>query len=780
MSRNSLRAIALVGLLGLAGTAWGQTYQIEDIEIEGLERITAGTALSYLPVEVGDTFDESQSPDIIREMFQTGFFDDVEIARRGNVLVVIVSERPAINEINFSGNRDIPDDGLREALEAAGLRSGRVFNRTMLDRIESELRQQYFARGRYNVEVDVEIIDLPRNRVDIEIDIAEGPVARIQQVNVVGNETFTDRELTRRFDSGVPRWWAFFSRRDHYSREKLSGDLEQLRSYYLDEGFLEFDIDSTQVTLTPDRRDLFITINVDEGERYTVTGFDLAGDFVVSRDELEELVEIDVGEPFSRSQVTQSAERITNRLMQDGYAFANVNPVPDVDEDSREVDITFFIDPGPRVYVRRIQITGNENTEERVYRRELRQMESSWYNGALIERSRVRLQRLPFVQSVNVETQRVPGTDDEVDLNITVTEQQSGALTLGAGFSQNQGLLLTAGLQQDNFLGTGNRFNAEVSTSRVNQIFRMSVTNPHYTPAGASRGFSVFYRKIDAEEANISRYSSNRYGFDVSYGIPLSEFDRVRIVPGFEHIDIDTVERDGRRGSPDEIFDEVDEFGSSANFYKIETSYIHDTRDRTTFATQGRRHRIGLELAVPGSDREFYKLTYSGEEIFRLSDRYSFSISGGIAYADGYGGSELPFYERLFAGGIRSVRGYEDNRLGDQRELREFRDENVPATRDSNDDPYGGRFRTTISGELFYPLPFAADNDAVRMSTFVDAGNVFNDPGDWDVGELRASAGFAITWFSPVGPLSFSVAEPLNDQPEDDIQRFQFLLGASF
>ncbi|MFO7954073.1 MAG: outer membrane protein assembly factor BamA, partial [Thioalkalivibrio sp.] len=381
--------MALVGLLGLAGTAWGQAYEIEDIEIEGLERITAGTALSYLPVQVGDTFDDSRSPEVIRELFQTGFFDDVEIARRGDVLVVMVSERPAINEINFSGNRDIPDEGLREALDSAGLRSGRVFNRTMLDRIESELRQQYFARGRYNVQIDVEIVDLPRNRVDVEIEISEGPVAKIRQVNVVGNDSYSTSELTRGFESGVPRWWAFFSRRDNYSREKLSGDLEQLRSHYLDRGFLEFDIDSTQVTLTPDRKDLFITLNVDEGERYTVTGAELSGEFVVPREELEELIDVDIDAPFSRSQVTESAERISERLTQEGFAFANVNPVPDVDEDNREVSVTFFVDPGPRVYVRNIRISGNENTEERVYRRELRQMESAWYNGALIERSRV-------------------------------------------------------------------------------------------------------------------------------------------------------------------------------------------------------------------------------------------------------------------------------------------------------------------------------------------------------------------------------------------------------
>ncbi|WP_024329405.1 outer membrane protein assembly factor BamA [Thioalkalivibrio sp. ALR17-21] len=777
MARQSLKGWALLGLVTLAGPAWGQAYQIEDIEIEGLERITAGTALSYLPVEVGDTFDDSQTPEVIRELFRTGFFDDVELARRGDVLVVIVSERPAINEIRFSGNNDIPDEALEEALESVGLRSGRVFNRTLLERIENEIREQYFARGRYNVRIDVDIVDLARNRVDVDIDITEGPQAKIRGVNLVGNQAFDDGDLKGDFESGVPRWWQFFSSRDDYSREKLSGDLETLRSHYLDSGFLEFDVDSTQVTLSPNREDLFITINVDEGEPYTLTGTSLAGDFVIPEEELESLIEVDLGAPFSRSQVTESAERMAERLEREGYAFANVNPVPDVDEDNREVTVTFFVDPGPRVYVRRINISGNENTQESVYRRELRQMESSWYNGALIERSRIRLQRLPFVASANVETRRVPGSDDEVDLDISVTERQSGALSIGAGYSQNQGLLLSGSISQDNFLGTGNRFSTEISTSDVNRVFRMDLTNPHYTPAGASRGFSVFYREVDAEAANISRYSTDRYGFNVTYGIPLSEVDRVRIRPGFEHIEVNTVDHTGgRTGTPEEIRDELDEFGDTANLVKLETSYIHDTRDSTTFASEGRRHRIGAELAIPGSDREFYKLTYSGEELFRLSERFSFSLSGGIGYGDGFGSDELPFFERFFAGGIQSVRGYEANRLGDLRPLRNGQ----AATRDSNDDPYGGRLRTTVSGELFFPAPFAADNDAIRMSTFVDAGNVFNEPGDFDVGELRAAAGLALTWFSPVGPLSFSVAEPLNDEPGDDTQSFQFQLGAGF
>jgi outer membrane protein insertion porin family len=761
MTRHVVQALTLLGLLLGSGALWGQSYVIEDIEIEGLERITAGTTLSYLPVQVGDTFDDARSGEVIRALFQTGFFADVELARRGNVLVVIVEERPAINEIRFSGNRDIPSEGLTEALRGVGLQRGRVFNRTTLDQIENELRQQYLARGRYNVEIDIEITELPRNRVDIDITIAEGKVAKIRKVNVVGNEAFDNREITRRFESGVPPWWAFLSRRDNYSREKLAGDLERLRSRYLDSGFLNFEVDSTQVTMTPDRRDIFITINIDEGEQFQIGEVNLAGDLVVPGDELRELIGVQPGEIFSRRQVVDSAERITRRLGVEGFAFANVNPIPEVDEQNREVALTFFVDPGPRVYVRRITISGNARTQETVYRRELRQMEGAWYNGDLIDRSRTRLQRLPFVETASIETRRVPGSEDQVDLEITVQERLSGALSVGAGYSQSQGILLTASLSQDNFMGSGNRVTFGVSTSEVSQLINLSVLNPHYTIHGATRGFSIFYQKIDAEEANISRFTSNRYGANVTYGIPYSEFDLVNIRPDYENIEILTVDT-----TPVEILQFLEEEGDRYNIFSVEASYTHDTRDRVIFAASGRRHRLGAEVSVPGSDLQYYRLTYDGQEYLKLSDSYSLSFSLGVGYGDGYSGtSALPFFEHFFAGGIRSVRGFEDNSLG---------------PRDSNDDPFGGALRTTASAELFFPMPLAAENDAVRMSAFVDAGQVYESFSEFDADEIRVSAGVALTWLSPVGPLSFSYGVPLREKPGDDTQSLQFLLGASF
>lgn len=751
----------LFGLLLASGGLWAQSYVIEDIEIEGLERITAGTALSYLPVQVGDVFDDSRSGEVIRALFQTGFFADVELARRGNVLVVIVQERPAINEIRFSGNRDIPSEGLTDALGGVGLQRGRVFNRNTLDQIENELRQQYLARGRYNVQIDIEITELPRNRVDIDITIAEGRVAKIRKVNVVGNEAFDDREITRRFESGVPPWWAFLSRRDNYSREKLAGDLERLRSRYLDDGFLNFDVDSTQVTLTPDRRDIFITINIDEGEQFRISEVDLAGDLVVPIEELRSLVDVGPGEIFSRRRVVDSAERITRRLGVEGFAFANVNPIPQVDEQNREVALTFFVDPGPRVYVRRINITGNTRTQETVYRRELRQMEGGWFNGDQVDRSRTRLQRLPFVETVSIETRRVPGSEDQVDLEITVQERLSGALSLGAGYSQSQGILLTASLSQDNFMGSGNRVTLALSTSPVSQLVNLSVLNPHYTIHGATRGFSVFYQKIDAEEANISRFTSNRYGVNVTYGIPFSEFDTLSIRPGYENIEILTVDT-----TPVEITDFLEREGSQYDMFSAEVSYTHDTRDRVIFASSGRRHQLGAEVTVPGSDLQYYRLTYNGQELIKLSDAYSLSLSLGLGYGDGYGGTDdLPFFENFFAGGIRSVRGFADNSLGPL---------------DSNNDPFGGALRATSSAELYFPMPLAAENESVRMSAFVDAGQVYESFSDFEADEIRVSTGLALTWLSPVGPLSFSYGVPLREKSGDDTQALQFLLGASF
>ncbi|WP_018231127.1 outer membrane protein assembly factor BamA [Thioalkalivibrio thiocyanodenitrificans] len=758
-----LKLLGRVLLLTLwfAASAQASTFAIEDIEVEGLERIAPGTVFTNLPVQVGDVFDDARSAEVVRALFRTGFFSDVTLRRRDNVLVVVVEERPAINEINISGNRDIKDDELMDALRQVGMVRGRVFNRTVLERMENELRQQYFARGKYNVRVEVEVEELPRNRVDVNIDIAEGQVAKIRRINLVGNETFRDRDILRRFDSGIPRWYAFFSRRDHYSRQKLAGDLETLRSKYLDDGFVNFSIDSTQVTLTPDRKDIYITVNVDEGDQYTLSDVRLGGNLIVDEQELMELVDVSPGDVFSRARITEAAERITQRLGDEGYAFANVNPIPEMDDENQEVSLTLFVDPGQRVYVRRINFTGNARSKDEVFRREMRQMEGAWYNASNVDRSRVRLQRLSYVENVNVETRRVPGQEDQVDLDISVRERLSGSFTVGVGYAQTEGVLFNLGLSQENFFGTGNRLDLAFNNSSVHTIYSVSYVNPYYTMDGISRGFSLFYRETDASQADITRYATNRFGGTVSYGIPLTEYDTFRVTPGYEHVEVLTTEL-----SPVEVTDFLDRNGNNFNLYSLETSFTHDTRDRTVFATEGNLQRVGLKATLPGSDLEFYKADYRMQWFKPLRENLTFGLSAEVGYAESYGDNEVPFFEHYFAGGARSVRGYRDFSLG---------------PRDStNNDPFGGTFRAVGSTELLFPPPFLEDMANIRMSLFFDAGQVYESYEDFDAGEIRTSVGVGMTWLSPVGALTFSLAQALNEGPDDEKQVFQFSIGAAF
>jgi len=756
-----LKLLALTCVLLFAGVAHAATFTIEDIEVEGLERIAPGTVFTNLPVQVGDVFDDARSAEVVRALFRTGFFSDISLRRRDNVLVVVVEERPAINEINIEGNRDIKDDELMDALRQVGMSRGRVFNRTVLERMENELRQQYYARGKYNVRIDVDVEELERNRVDVNIDIAEGQVAKIRRINLVGNESFEDKEILRRFDSGIPRWYAFFSRRDHYSRQKLSGDLETLRSKYLDSGFVNFNIDSTQVSLTPDRKDIYVTVNVDEGDQYTVSDVRLGGNLIIDENELMELVAIGPGDVFSRARINESAEAITQRLGDEGYAFANVNPIPELDDENRQVSLTLFVDPGQRVYVRRINFTGNDRTRDEVFRREMRQMEGGWFSSTNVDRSRVRLQRLSYVESVNVETRRVPGSDDQVDLDISVTERFSGSFTVGVGYAQSEGVLFNLGLSQENFMGTGRRVALAFNNSSVNRVYSLSYLNPYYTLDGISRGFTLFYRETDAEQADISRYATNRFGGNLTYGIPLTEYDTFRVTPGYEQVEVLT-----SAFTPTEINDFLDRNGRTYDIYSLETSFTHDTRDRTVFATEGNLQRVGLKVALPGSAFEFYKADFRTQWFLPLRGSLSLGFSGEINYGESYGDSEeLPFFENYFAGGARSVRGYRDFSLG---------------PRDSNNDPYGGTFRAIASTELLFPPPFLDDSGNMRMSLFLDAGQVYGNFEDFEAGEIRTAAGIGMTWLSPVGALTFSLAQALNDKPGDDTQVFQFSIGAAF
>ncbi len=750
--------VAGILLAGLAAPARAfEPFTVQEIRVQGLERISLGTVFNYLPLERGDVLNERRAAAIIRTLFKTGFFDDVRLERENEALLIVVRERPAIAEISISGNEELETDQLLEALKSIGLDEGRVFDRSALDKIEKELERQYFARGKYGVRITSTITLLEDRRVKLAIDIYEGEVARIRRISIVGNRVFDEQTLLDQFQLRLPTVLSFFGDRDQYSRQKLAGDLESLRSYYLDRGYIHFNIESTQVTITPDRRDVYITINVSEGEKYHIEAVRLAGDLVVEEAELRTLIKIAPGEVFSRRLVTESSNAISERLGEEGFAFANVNPVPDIDEATRTVTLTFFVDPGKRVYVRRIHISGNARTRDSVIRRELRQMEGGWISTARINRSRVRLQRLGFFDEVNVETPLVPGSEDLMDVNFSVSERSSGTLMAGLGYSQGQGLLINASISQNNVFGTGARVSATVNNSSVNKIYSFSYTNPYYTIDGISRGFRLFNRSTNARQANIAAYTSDIYGAGVNFGFPLSEFNRARLALDYENTRLNT-----STATPTSYLAFIGDNGDEFDIVRLSLTWSHDTRNRAIFADRGGRRVFTASLAMPPGNLEYYKLRYRESHFFPLAGDYTFLLKGEVATGDGYGDTtELPFWERYYTGGANSVRGFRANRLGP-------REEGVPR---------GGSFKVVGNAELILPVPFASDNKSLRLSAFFDIGNVYTRRKDFSADELRYSAGLSIMWLTPMAPLTFSYAWPLNEEPGDDVERFQFTLG---
>lgn len=734
---------------------------MQDIRLEGLQRIAAGTVFNYLPVKVGETMDDTHASEAIRALFQTGFFSDVRLEREGDVLVVFVTERPAISSIKITGNKDIDTDQLIKALKEQGLGDGLTFDRALLDRAEQELRRQYFSRGKYGVEISATATPLERNRVGIAIDISEGRAARIREINIIGNDTFDDEDLLADFQSGITGTFSFYTGDDQYSKQKLSADLETLRSFYLDRGYINFSISSTQVSITPDKKDIYITINVVEGDKFTVKDVKLAGDLVLSEAELGALVTVKPGEIFSRKSATDTTTKLIERLGDEGYAFANVNAIPEIDQTDRQVGLTFFVDPGKRVYVRRINVAGNTKTRDEVLRREMRQLESAWISTEKVKRSRVRLDKLSYFEEVNVETPAVPGTTDQVDVNFTVVEKPSGNLLAGLGFSQSQGIIFNTSIKQDNFLGSGKHVSAAFNNSRVNTVYSFAYTNPYHTPDGISRGFSLFYRTTDASNANISNYSTDVQGAFVNYGIPLNEYDSVRLSAGYEGTSIQTGTQ-----TPTEYTDFLDAAGREEfATIKLTGGWSHDTRNRAVFADEGMFQNLSAEVTAPGTNLEFYKVRYRHLLLYPLAKYWTLSLNGDVGYGKSFGDTpELPFFENFFAGGSRSVRGFKDNTLG---------------PRGSNDRPLGGNLKVVGNAEVFFPVPFVRDSKSVRLSFFVDIGNVYGDEG-FEASELRYSSGLSAVWLSPLGPLTVSVAKPLNSGPEDDEQSFQFTLGSLF
>jgi outer membrane protein insertion porin family len=760
------RILAVLSFLALPvfPLAAAESFTVQDIRIEGLQRIAAGTVFNYLPIKVGDTVSERDTQEALRALFKTGFFRDVRLERQGNLLIVSVVERPSIAGIRISGAKEFSDEDLKKALKEIGLAEGRVFNRSLMDRVEQEMRQQYFARGYYAVSIKPTVTPLERNRVSIQFDVTEGRPARIRQIDVVGNRAFPDKKLLDQFVLGPAPWYSFFSSADQYSKQKLTADLETLRNFYQDQGYLEFNVESTQVSITPDKENIYITINITEGGKYTFTGSKFSGTFPVPQEEIEALVTLKPGKTFSRRLLTESTKAITDRLANDGYAFANVNAIPEIDKEKAEVQFTFFVDPGKRVYVRRVNFSGNLATRDEVLRREMRQLEGGWYAADKIQRSRVRLQRLGFFEDVNVETPAVPDSPDQVDVNVAVKERHTGNLLLGVGYSDADGVLFNASVTQSNLFGTGKELTVSVDTSESTTNFNVRYTNPYYTPDGISRGFNFFRSRVDAAEANTAAYDVETTGAGVFYGIPLSELTTLNLGVNVEQITIKTGSDAAQVAQ-----DFVTRQGNTNDLLVGTASWAKDSLDSTLLPTQGTIQRVSGELALPGSDLEYYRLNYLLSRYWPVGVRNSFRLKGEFGFGDGYGDTkELPFFKNYFAGGSSTVRGYKSRSLG-------------PRDPRKTDDPIGGDRRLLANAELYFPVPGSSrDNKSMRMSWFVDSGAVWGPGQKAELSELRYSTGLAFNWFSPVGPLSFSLGYPLNEKANDKTEAFQFTLGVPF
>jgi len=756
----ALAAFVLCAAVRTATAA--DAFMVRDIRLEGLQRITAGTVFNYLPIKVGDTVNSTRTAAALRALFGTGFFRDVRLERDGDTLVVSVIERPSIGSIEFSGNEDLKTEDLLSALEQSGFAQGRVFNRSTFDQVKQELHRTYFAAGKYGARITGTVTPLERNRVAVRFEIREGVVARIRQINIVGNTAFTDDDLRDDFELDSTGFFSFITRSNRYSKPKLAADLETLRSFYLDQGFINFNIDSTQVSISPGKTDVYITINITEGGRYLVRDVYLQGALIVPEEELFDLVTVVQDGVFSRKDVTETARRIGARLGDEGYSFANVNAVPEIDDEENRVDLTFFVDPGNRVYVRRINFKGNAKTRDEVLRREMRQLESGWISTEAIERSRIRLNRLGFFESVTVETPAVPGASDQVDVDFTVVERPSGNLLIGAGYSSSEGPVFDISVTDENVFGTGNRLSASFDTSDVSRDISVSWLNPYWTVDGVSRGFDAYIRRTDARDANLADYDLDRVGTGMTFGIPVSESTRVNV--GFN------VERaDFRLGtSPSEELTRFrNESGGGFLTFLATGAWAKDSRDSRFLPTRGSLSRLSAEVAVPGSELTYYKLFARHQRLFALPSDFVLMLEGEVAYGDGYGGTDdLPLTENFFAGGLRSVRGFRANTLGPR---------DTP-----HGEPLGGNLKTVGTAELILPLPFTKDSNTYRVTTFVDTGNVYGPDEDFDFDTLRISAGVAGTWLSPVGPMTMSIARPLRTRTGDQRQRFQLTFGTSF
>ena len=716
---------------------------------------------SYLPVKVGDTLSDEKAAQSIKALFATGFFKDVRIEIDKDVMVVVVQERPAIAKLDFVGMKEFEKDVIVKALKDTGIAEGRIFDRALLEKAEQELKRQYLTRGKYGVNITTTVTPLERNRVGVNFNVEEGAAAKIKQINLVGAKAFQEKDLLSQFELTTPGWMTWYTKNDQYSRQKLSADLEKLKSFYMNQGYLEFAVESTQVSISPDKQNVYITANLNEGERYQVSSVKLAGDFTLSEDELKKLVKVKAGDVFSRERLNESTKAIGERLGKEGYAFANVNASPEIDKEKRKVAFTIFIDPGKRVYVRRINLTGNTKTRDEVIRREMRQMEGGWYDADRVTASKQRLDRLGFFTDVIVETPAVAGTADQVDVNMSVTEKPTGSLMLGLGTSSTDKVILSGSISQNNFLGSGNNVGIQVNSAKLYRTYVFSYTNPYFTPDGVSQGFDVYHRTVDTTSTAIASYKSASTGGGIRFGMPIGEKESLGFGLGLDTTTITTFD-----ASPKYYKDFVSEFGSSNISVPVTINWVSDGKDSYFFPTKGTYQKASVEVAVPGGDLTYYRATYQLQHFIPLNTKFTLMLNGEIGYADGYAKKTLPFYKNFYGGGVNSVRGYKAGSLG-------------PVDIDNgNEYRVGGNSRVIGNAELLWGLP--GMEKSLRMGLFFDAGQVFSKDQTPSTGNLRYSTGISAAWISPVGPLKFSYAVPLNKQEGDKPETFQFQLGTTF
>ncbi len=759
--RLARRAAGLAALLFAHAAAAFAPFIVRDIRIEGIQRTEPGTVFSYLPVKVGEEITDEKAAAAVKALYATGFFKDVRLEADGDVLVVYLEERPAIASVDVTGSKEFDKDTLKRALRDQGLAESRIFDRAVLERAEQEIKRQYLSRGKYAARITSTVTPLERNRVGVSIAIEEGDTAKIRRISIVGNKAFDEKTLLDQFRLSTPTWLSWYTRADQYSREKFSGDLEALRSFYLNRGYLEFSIDSTQVSISPDKEDVYLTIAITEGKIYRVSDVKLSGQLLGRDEEFRSLMLLKPGDTFSGERLTESTKRITDRLGQLGYAFASVNAVPEVDRDTSQVAFNVLVDPGRRVYVRRINISGNTRTRDEVIRREMRQYEDAWYDADRIRLSRERIDRMGYFKEVSIDSQPVPEAPDQVDLNVTVTEKPTGNISLGLGLSSTDKVILSASLNQQNFLGSGKSLGVEVNTSRLNRTISVTSVDPYFTPDGVSRAFDVYVRTFNAAFLNLGDYTLRSAGMGLRFGIPYTETDRIILGGALEANQV-------RLGSapPQRYIEYVNTFGETAGAVLANVGWVRDTRDSGFIPTRGVRHAANLEVTLPVADLRYWRGTLNSQWYRPVTRDVTVALMGDFGVGRAFGGREYPLFKNFYAGGIGTVRGYAPSSLG--------------SSRDPVDNvPLGGQTRIVGSAELQMPLPGTGSDRSFRTFVFADAGNVFPE-GSVKLSDLRYSVGFGVSWLSPLGPMKFSFGFPVRRQENDRTQRLQFQVGTGF